>query len=962
MAAERSVTPSREMKISPWHLLAVWFFVLFLPLGSSLIALDYFLRQYQLFSEPVQMEIARQQIEECRHLLVPENYLEARIPLLENIDIPAGSATIDALQLHIDRIIGGRGMQYVFFDQKSAKLLTRSSRPADLKRQLPPVALFRKLISCLQAENYQSSTAADNTDSGEKLRNSLQVQQMYRTLTAVNIRPGKVAKNLSVAFGGELYFTYFEFKKPQADQLGCLAIIRGKELSWSTIFEQIRLKHQGFRIRFHQTSALKTAENPGKLFNSVSRHNNDIIITVSADQRFIRSWLHNFGLQLNQKKPELQIPYIEFHLPEKALQHDFHSLRKNFRSISGIIILLSLVQLLYMSLFGIGLNTSFKNRILVSLILVSTIPFAFLAAGFHLHQQFDEFLAHQNLILHIETRLTQINNELKQYMENLESKLIFYGKKIDRVLFDDLPATEKFFRNLGRIVPVSALAMHRLRDSQTIEFPDRVSQGNQNNSINMIERFMPRQVLQLMNEPEPIIDRRRQDIMIVAGNLIKNAAIEEGLRTNGQFYYVDHNDSVIWYSMYKLYDKELPNQPFIGILGGKFEPGPILASFTSQLELAANDFNESFGDFQIRFAFFPTARTGALKTWSGSGHVTDPVLRKARRVEASQNLAEIDENGRQNYLVSRYNHRIPHILAAHAMRSRDSANSSGMAILALAALILYLCIVFFMVSRLLEHFFVSPVRNLAAGAERIARGGDAWNLALMTGDEFEDLNRSFSELVVGLKQRNMLSDYVSEDAISEIEQSSNRNMAPGGEYIEATIIFAAIRDYSRITADYSPDETVELLNRFITIGDQLVKKHGGTIDKIIDYTLMLVFRENELRSDSHALRASRTALELAEAMRSQNLDIYAGIASGTVISGRIGSYSGKLDFTVIGDQVNLAARLKAEAINSTTGLIISGSTMRLLKGKGRVNFLRRCSLKGKAREYNIYELYDLRNL
>ncbi len=96
-------------------------------------------------------------------------------------------------------------------------------------------------------------------------------------------------------------------------------------------------------------------------------------------------------------------------------------------------------------------------------------------------------------------------------------------------------------------------------------------------------------------------------------------------------------------------------------------------------------------------------------------------------------------------------------------------------------------------------------------------------------------------------------------------------------------------------------------------------------------------------------------------MRRHNLDIYAGIASGTVISGRIGSYTGKLDFTVIGDQVNLAARLKNEALESSSGLIISGSTMRLLKGKGRVNFLRRCSLKGKSREYNIYELYELRD-
>ena len=140
-----------------------------------------------------------------------------------------------------------------------------------------------------------------------------------------------------------------------------------------------------------------------------------------------------------------------------------------------------------------------------------------------------------------------------------------------------------------------------------------------------------------------------------------------------------------------------------------------------------------------------------------------------------------------------------------------------------------------------------------------------------------------------------------------------------------------------------------------------MRKHGGSIDKILNQTLMLVFRESPAEIGTHALKAAQTVLELAEATKKQlGTGVYAGISSGTVISGKIGSYQGKLDFTVIGNPVNLAARLKSEAADSNTGIIISGATMRLLKGKGRVNFLRRSSLKGKAREYNIYELCDLR--
>ncbi|HPT48480.1 MAG TPA: adenylate/guanylate cyclase domain-containing protein, partial [Candidatus Rifleibacterium sp.] len=227
--------------------------------------------------------------------------------------------------------------------------------------------------------------------------------------------------------------------------------------------------------------------------------------------------------------------------------------------------------------------------------------------------------------------------------------------------------------------------------------------------------------------------------------------------------------------------------------------------------------------------------------------------------------------------------------------------------------------------------------------------------------KLERLNRSFAGLVKGLQQRNMLKDYVSSDAFSDISSSAGPSLSPGGEYCEATILFAAIKDYHRLAAASSPQQTVELLNRFISMGDRIVKEQGGSLDKIINHTLMLVFREIPDEAESHALRAARTALRLAEVAQSElTTGIYAGIASGTVISGKIGSYKGKLDFTVIGNPVNLAARLKTEAATSNSGLIVSGSTMRLLKGRGKVNFLRRCSLKGKAREYNIYELYDLR--
>jgi len=957
MSAEKKGHISRPISISTPALLAAWLLVLVLPVIGSLLALDFFLAEYSIFAEPEKMAIARQDIDECRDLLVIENYLASKLPELENLNLPPESQNIEKLQAAIDAKISGKGLLYVFFDNQSGRLTPCKFSPPDLKRQMPPPALFRKVIQNLAAENYLTKVTETQGEYNERLRNALQIQQMFKTLTSVNIRPGQVAKNLSVDFGGELYFTWFEFRKPQAGQKGCLAVIRGRDLSFAAICRSIKKRHPGFRLCEKRMNIQKARQLPLHFFSGIRRLEDRMIITAPTDQRFIRSWVHKCGIALNQDEKDFSVPFIEYHLPITSFQHDFQTLRRNIGMSARLVLMLSLVQLMHMLTFGINLNISFKRRILASVMLVSLFPFTFLGIGFYLHQQYDQFLAHQNLLLHVETRLTQTGNELKLYMESLEKTLITFGKRVDQALFDDPAATEKFFNEISRRIPVTALAMHRPEDSQVVEFSGRTTNVNQNSTLKMIERFMPRHAIDLLLEPEPIVNRMRQDILMIAGNPIRNASIAQTMMTNGQLYYVDQTSSVIWYSMYKLYNRNKDATSLMGILGGKFEPGPILASFTAQTSLAKSGFAEDYGNFSVKYAFFPTERTGAGKTWAGSGYINDPLMKKASRTDSSQTTVFSEGNAVRGYLISRYNHNVPHVVVA-MVTATDAAG--GWATTA-AGLFIYLLVVFYLVSQLLEYFFVHPVHELARSAELIARGKDVWNLTLTSGDEFESLNEAFSELVIGLQQRNMLSDYVSEDAISQIEMSQEQSMAPGGEYLEATIIFAAIKNYTQLTAGFSPEQTVEMINLFITCGDQLVKKHGGTIDKIIDNTLMLVFRENEEKADSHALRAARTALELAEEMRRHKLEIYAGIASGTVISGRIGSYTGKLDFTVIGDQVNLAARLKNEALESSSGLIISGSTMRLLKGKGRVNFLRRCSLKGKSREYNIYELYELRD-
>ena len=127
---------------------------------------------------------------------------------------------------------------------------------------------------------------------------------------------------------------------------------------------------------------------------------------------------------------------------------------------------------------------------------------------------------------------------------------------------------------------------------------------------------------------------------------------------------------------------------------------------------------------------------------------------------------------------------------------------------------------------------------------------------------------------------------------------------------------------------------------------------------------MIVFRKTD-KNENVTLNACYTALEIQKILKQQLPDfkIRMGIASGEAISGKIGSRNGKLDYTVIGNPVNLAARLKVQAERALkTGIIICPYSIRMLQGKGRLNFIDRVAIKGRTnRTFPLYELEDIRN-
>jgi adenylate cyclase len=186
-----------------------------------------------------------------------------------------------------------------------------------------------------------------------------------------------------------------------------------------------------------------------------------------------------------------------------------------------------------------------------------------------------------------------------------------------------------------------------------------------------------------------------------------------------------------------------------------------------------------------------------------------------------------------------------------------------------------------------------------------------------------------------------------------------------GERKEVTILFSDIRGYTTLTENLGAAEVVSLLNQYFETMVEAVFNYEGTLDKFIGDALMAVFGAPLPLTENHAWRAVQSALDMRQRLKEFNqrriiqeqpqIRIGIGISSGEVVSGNIGSHK-RMDYTVIGDGVNLSARLEAVTKEYGCDIILSEFTYQLCSNRIWVRQLDKIRVKGKHQAVNIYEL------
>lgn len=278
-------------------------------------------------------------------------------------------------------------------------------------------------------------------------------------------------------------------------------------------------------------------------------------------------------------------------------------------------------------------------------------------------------------------------------------------------------------------------------------------------------------------------------------------------------------------------------------------------------------------------------------------------------------------------------------------------------------LIIALCIslaIMFLFSKTITN----PILNLLDATNRLAHGNYDVKVSEKNNDEVGLLSKNFIRMSEGLKEREKVKDALGRFVNPAIvEMVLSKDLKLGGERKNCAIFFSDIRNFTSISEKLSPEEVVEFLNEYMTLMVECIDMTFGVVDKFIGDAIMATWGATE--SFGNVVENSLNCAilmrrELIKFNKNRGKDpkkpiikIGCGINYGPAIAGQIGSEN-RLEFTVIGDAVNLASRIEALNKPFGTDILVSEEAISKVGDKYILEKMRPILVKGKEKPQNIF--------
>jgi class 3 adenylate cyclase len=255
---------------------------------------------------------------------------------------------------------------------------------------------------------------------------------------------------------------------------------------------------------------------------------------------------------------------------------------------------------------------------------------------------------------------------------------------------------------------------------------------------------------------------------------------------------------------------------------------------------------------------------------------------------------------------------------------------------------------------LITSILVERIKRLNKAIAEMAQGKYP-SLLVKGTDELSLLTGSYNDMIVAVKERLIMSRYMSSSTVNMIRKNSHASDAEVGDRDELCIFFSDVRGFTSFSEQNSPDVVVKHLNQLLDVQVGIIQRHHGDIDKFIGDAVMATFR-GSIKEDN----AMRASIEIQQAMQIlvsesetyECLRIGIGIHTGEAVTGNIGS-ANRMDFTAIGDAVNTASRLCSAALSDE--IIISESVKLKLTANFELSEPFTMSLKGKIHAIQLYK-------
>lgn len=245
-----------------------------------------------------------------------------------------------------------------------------------------------------------------------------------------------------------------------------------------------------------------------------------------------------------------------------------------------------------------------------------------------------------------------------------------------------------------------------------------------------------------------------------------------------------------------------------------------------------------------------------------------------------------------------------------------------------------------------------PIHLLIDGIRRIEDGDYSKDVPVVTNDELSILTQTFNRLVTNLRERLLMLKFVSKATLEAIQKNLN-SVEPGGTRKQVTVFFSDVRGFTQWSEKRAPEEVIEMVNSCLHMQADIVRECGGDIDKFVGDELVAVFEGD--KKEANAVEAAiRIQHKMAETVnQNHNIHVGIGINTGEVVMGAVGSHD-RMDYTVIGNNVNIGARLCSTA--GPGQILVSKSVYERLERRIKVQPLESVKVKGIENPIDIFDV------